>query len=126
MMAGLATAVDQDREAGLRGFDPADLADGDLVEHERGTDLRQAASVNLANLVCVPGMDEETTDLLAFVGVDTLEKLRSETPDDLHSRVDAEKYEFKVKAPSLSDVKGWIAQARKLPDIVTAVGPREV
>ena len=81
--------------------------------------------VNLANLVCVPGMNEETADLLAYVGVDSLEKLRSETPDDLHSRVDAAKDKFRVKAPSPSDVRDWIAEAKKLPDMVTPLDPTE-
>jgi hypothetical protein len=74
---------------------------------------------NLSELVRVPGIDEETADLLTLAGVGTLQGLKGENAADLHETLKAYKGKFQVE-PKPSDVEGWLEEAETLRPMVTS------
>ncbi len=77
--------------------------------------------VNLADLYRVKGIGRQYSDLLEEAGVDTVVELATRAPEHLLSKmVEINKAKNLVnRVPGLSQVKGWIAQAKKLPRVVT-------
>ena len=77
--------------------------------------------VNLADLYRVKGIGRQYSDLLEEAGVDTVVELATRVPEHLLSKmVEINKAKNLVnRVPGLSQVKGWIAQAKKLPRVVT-------
>ncbi len=77
--------------------------------------------VNLADLYRIKGVGSEYSDLLEEAGVDTVVELANRVPDNLLAKmVEVNKAKNLVnKMPGLKQVKNWIAQAKKLPRIVT-------
>lgn len=77
--------------------------------------------VNLADLFRIKGVGEEYSDLLEEAGVDTVVELAQRNGDNLYQTLLAINREKKLvrKMPSLSQIKGWIEQARRLPRIVS-------
>jgi len=77
--------------------------------------------VNLADLFRIIGIGEEYSDLLEEAGVDTVPELAQRNPDNLYAKmveVNAAKSLVR-KLPGLSQVKGWVEQAKGLDRIVT-------
>ncbi|MEM3046907.1 MAG: DUF4332 domain-containing protein [Candidatus Bathyarchaeia archaeon] len=76
--------------------------------------------VNLADLVRVPGIGEEYSDLLEEAGVDTVAELAQRDPENLHAKMlEVNKQKKLVKRPpALSAVKKWVEEAKKLPRVV--------
>ncbi len=77
--------------------------------------------VNLADLYRVKGIGKQYSDLLEEAGVDTVVELATRVPDNLLAKmVEVNKAKNLVnKMPGLTQVKNWIAQAKKLPRVVT-------
>ena len=77
--------------------------------------------VNLADLMRVKGVGEEFSDLLEEAGVDSVKELRKRRADNLHKAIlqtnEAKKLVRRV--PALSEVEGWIEQAKQLDPVVT-------
>jgi predicted flap endonuclease-1-like 5' DNA nuclease len=77
--------------------------------------------VNHADLMRIRGVGEEYSDLLEEAGVDTVKELRNRVPQNLLDailRVNKAK-KLVRRPPSLSMVKHWVAEAKKLPPKVT-------
>jgi predicted flap endonuclease-1-like 5' DNA nuclease len=77
--------------------------------------------VNRADLYRVKGIGSEYSDLLEASGVDTVVELAVRKPENLHKKM-VEVNETKKlvrKLPALSQVENWVAQAKKLPRVVT-------
>lgn len=77
--------------------------------------------VNMADLFRIKGVAEETSDLLEKAGVDTVKELRNRNAENLHAKLVAVNEEFNLsgRVPSLSQVEGFIAQAKELAPTVT-------
>ncbi|MEM3357266.1 MAG: DUF4332 domain-containing protein [Candidatus Bathyarchaeia archaeon] len=73
--------------------------------------------VNLADLMRIKGVGEEYSDLLEEAGVDTVVELANRVPENLHAKMAEvnEKAKLVRRLPTLSEVKDWIEQAKKLP-----------
>ena len=73
--------------------------------------------VNIADLVRIPGIGEEYSDLLEESGIDTVLELRNRKPAHLHARLIETNAQKKLvrRVPSLSEVTSWISDAKKLP-----------
>lgn len=76
--------------------------------------------VNLADLFRIKGVAEEYSDLLEEAGVDTVVELAKRVPENLHSKIIEVNNTKKLvkRPPSLSMVRSWIAQAKKLDRII--------
>jgi predicted flap endonuclease-1-like 5' DNA nuclease len=72
--------------------------------------------VNIADLVRIPGIGEEYSDLLEESGINTVLELRNRKPAHLHARLIETNAQKKLvrRVPSLSKVKSWIRHAKKL------------
>ncbi|MFN2146238.1 MAG: DUF4332 domain-containing protein, partial [Anaerolineales bacterium] len=69
----------------------------------------------------IKGVGEEYSDLLEEAGVDTVKELRNRKPANLHAKmleVNAQK-KLVRRPPAHSMVEDWVAQAKKLPPVVT-------
>ena len=73
--------------------------------------------VNHVDLFRVKGVGEEYADLLEEAGVDTVVELAQRKPENLHQAMLETNARKKLvrRPPSLKMVKGWVAQAKKLP-----------
>jgi len=76
--------------------------------------------VNLADLFRIKGVGEEYSDLLEEAGVDTVVELAKRVPENLHAKMLEVNEQKKLvrRPPSLSAVKDWVEQAKKLKRIV--------
>lgn len=77
--------------------------------------------VNRADLMQLPGVGEELSDLLELAGVDTVEELRQRNPESLHQDILSVSEQRKAvrRVPSLAEVTGWIEIAQQTPAVVT-------
>ena len=77
--------------------------------------------VNRADLTRIKGVSTQYADLLEFAGVDTVPELAQRKPENLHAKMVEvnEKKNLVRKLPTVSQVKDWVAQAKKLPRAVT-------
>lgn len=77
--------------------------------------------VNRADLFRVKGIAEEISDLLEAAGVDSVPELATRSAANLHAAIVKTNESKKLvrKVPSLSQVESFIADAKKLPRIVT-------
>ncbi|MEM2087959.1 MAG: DUF4332 domain-containing protein [Thermoproteota archaeon] len=73
--------------------------------------------VNLADLFRIKGIGEEYSDLLEEARVDTVVELAARDPVNLHAKILEINKEKKLvrRPPSLTQVKNWVKQAKKLP-----------
>jgi len=73
--------------------------------------------VNHVDLFRVKGVGEEYADLLEEAGVDTVVELAQRKPENLLQAILETNARKKLvrRPPSLKMVKGWVAQAKKLP-----------
>jgi len=76
--------------------------------------------VNLADLYRIKGVGQEYSDLLEEAGVDTVVELAKRVPENLHAKMLEVNEQKKLvrRPPSLSAVKDWVEQAKKLKRIV--------
>ena len=77
--------------------------------------------VNRADLMRIPGVGEEYSDLLEQAGVDTVKELRRRNPDNLHAAMLAVNNEKKLvrRFPGKGNVRDWVKRAGELPPMVT-------
>jgi predicted flap endonuclease-1-like 5' DNA nuclease len=77
--------------------------------------------VNLADLFRIKGIGSEYSDLLEEAGVDTVVELSKRVAENLLQKMEAVNTSKNLvnKMPGLKQVKSWIAQAKKLPRVVT-------
>ena len=76
--------------------------------------------VNRADLMRVPGIGEEYSDLLEASGVDTVKELRRRNADNLYAEVcKINKQKHLVRRdPTLKEVNSWISAAQKMKAVV--------
>jgi len=75
----------------------------------------------LADLFRIKGVGEEYSDLLEEAGVDTVVELAQRNPENLYAAL-REVNDRKLlvrRLPSLWQVQDWVAQAKKLPRVLT-------
>jgi predicted flap endonuclease-1-like 5' DNA nuclease len=77
--------------------------------------------VNLADLFRIKGIGEEYSDLLEEAGVDTVPELAQRNPDNLYPKLSEINKAKKLvrRLPTADQVKDWVAQAKRLPRVVT-------
>jgi predicted flap endonuclease-1-like 5' DNA nuclease len=77
--------------------------------------------VNRADLMRVPGIGEEYSDLLEKAGVDTVAELARRVPENLQRKLLAVNAEKRLvrRAPGRGMVSDWVERARMLPRVVT-------
>jgi predicted flap endonuclease-1-like 5' DNA nuclease len=77
--------------------------------------------VNRADLYRIKGIGKQYSDLLEKAGVDTVVELSKRVAGNLYkTMVEVNQAKNLVNGmPGLKQVEGWIAQAKKLPRIVT-------
>ncbi len=77
--------------------------------------------VNRADLMRVPGVGEEYSDLLEAAGVDTVKELRNRNPENLHTAMSEKNAERKLvrRLPSQAEVTAWIMAAKEMEPRVT-------
>lgn len=77
--------------------------------------------VNMADLFRIKGIASQFAELLKAAGVDTVKELRNRNPENLHQALvetNATKKLTRV-VPALSQVQGFVEQAKALDPIVT-------
>jgi Domain of unknown function (DUF4332) len=85
------------------------------------SDKRLLAWVNRADLMRVPRIGTQFSDLLEAAGVDTVKELRNRIPENLHPKlleVNAAK-NLARRDPTMKEVSAWVMAAKKLPPLVT-------
>jgi predicted flap endonuclease-1-like 5' DNA nuclease len=94
----------------------ADLAGKTAIEDKHILHL-----VNLADLNRIKGVGREFSDLLEAAGVDTVAELAQRRPESLQAKMAAVNAEQKRvrRVPTLSEVTGWVEQAKTLPRAVS-------
>ena len=77
--------------------------------------------VNRVDLFRIKGIGEEYADLLEIAGVDTVPDLARRNPENLYQKLVEVNEQRKLvrKVPSLSQVNGWIGEAKSLPRVLT-------
>ena len=77
--------------------------------------------VNHVDLFRIKGVGEEYSDLLEEAGVDTIPELAQRKADNLVKKMAEVNLAKKLvrRLPVLSQVESWIAQAKKLPRVIT-------
>jgi len=77
--------------------------------------------VNLADLMRIKGVGEEYSDLLEEAGVDTVKELKRRNPENLYKAMIEVNQAKKLvrRVPTLKEVENWVAEAGKLPPVVT-------
>jgi predicted flap endonuclease-1-like 5' DNA nuclease len=76
---------------------------------------------NRADLMRVPGVGEEFSDLLEQAGVDTVNELKQRNPENLYSslvEINDEKNLVR-RVPSQHEVSAWVEGAKQLPLMLT-------
>lgn len=77
--------------------------------------------VNIADLFRIKGVASQFAELLKATGVDTVKELRTRNAENLHKALTEKNAEKKLTrvVPALSQVEGFISQAKELEPIVT-------
>jgi len=77
--------------------------------------------VNRADLMRVPGIGIEYSDLLEQAGVDTVKELRRRNPEHLYTEIDAVNREKQLvrRLPGKTDIQRWVKDAQELPPMVS-------
>jgi predicted flap endonuclease-1-like 5' DNA nuclease len=77
--------------------------------------------VNRADLFRIKGVGRQFSDLLEKTGVDTVVELSKRVPARLYAKMlEVNQAKNLVNAmPGVKKVEGWVAQAKKLPRVVT-------
>ncbi|MBH29246.1 MAG: ferredoxin [Actinobacteria bacterium] len=78
--------------------------------------------VNKADLMRIRGVSTQYSALLEAVGVDSIRKLRRSRLAQLHQALldanDSRRNPLVQRLPSHGQIKGWIGQAKRLPQLV--------
>ena len=85
------------------------------------SEARILKCVNMADLFRINGVASQYAELLEGAGVDTVKELRNRNPENLATAM-AEVNDTKNlvrRAPSTVVVRDWVAQAKKLPPVMT-------
>lgn len=93
------------------------------MERESGISAKLILEwVNHADLFRIKGVGSQYADLLEASGVDTVVELGKRVPENLHAKMSEVNSKRKKKLvrqlPSLSQVKAWVKQAKKLKKVV--------
>jgi PAS domain S-box-containing protein len=77
--------------------------------------------VNMADLMRIPGVGEEYSELLEKAGVDTVKELKMRNPQNLYNAMAEanEKFSLVRRIPSLSEVENWVISAKELEPLLT-------
>lgn len=77
--------------------------------------------VNHADLYRIKGVGEEYADLLEEAGVDTVPELAQRKGANLYKKMEEVNAAKKLvrRLPTLAQVEDWVAQAKKLPRVIT-------
>ena len=75
----------------------------------------------MADLYRIKGIGQEYAELLEAAGVDTVPELAQRNPANLLEKMAAANEQKKMvrRLPTLSQVEGWVEQAKSLPRVVT-------
>lgn len=93
-----------------------------LIAEKSGISEKQVLGwVNRADLSRIKGVSTQYADLLECAGVDTVPVLAQRNPENLQSKMSEMNGKKKIvrKMPTASQVQDWVAQAKKLPRLVT-------
>ena len=77
--------------------------------------------VNKADLMRIVGVSTRYSQLLEATGIDSVRKLRKCRPTQLHRSLltqISQRRQLVGRAPSINQVRHWVKQARKLPQLV--------
>lgn len=93
----------------------------DLAEKTGISDTLILEWVNHADLFRIRGVGSEYADLLEEAGVDTVPELAQRNADNLYQKMYEvnEKKKLVRRLPYPSQVADWVAQAKKMPKIIT-------
>jgi len=93
----------------------------DLVEKLEISNKLVLKWVNMADLMRIPGVGEEYSELLEKAGVDTVKELRNRNPKKLQAAlaVSNEMHHLVRRLPSQSNVEKWVESAKELEPVVT-------
>lgn len=92
-----------------------------LAEKSGISEKRILKCVNMADLFRINGVASQYAELLECAGVDTVKELKNRNAENLAAKM-AEVNEAKSlvrRPPSTAVVSDWVAQAKKLPGVVT-------
>lgn len=94
---------------------------GRLAEESGISDVLILRWVNFADLFRVAGVGTQYSELLEAAGVDSVPELAQRNPANLHAKlVEVNEAKHLVRqVPSLTQVTGWITEAKTLPRVVT-------
>jgi len=115
------------RAAGVRSVDGLLKAGADkksraaLADKTGISEKRILKCVNMADLFRINGVASQYAELLEGAGVDTVKELKHRNAENLAAKM-AEVNEAKNlvrRPPSAAVVSDWVAQAKKLPGVVT-------
>ncbi len=115
------------RAAGIRSVNGLLKAGADkksraaLAETTGISEKRILKCVNMADLFRINGVASQYAELLECAGVDTVKELKHRNAENLAAKM-AEVNEAKNlvrRPPSAAVVSDWVAQAKKLPGVVT-------
>ena len=115
------------RAAGVRGvktfFRQAATPEGrkKLAEESGISEKLILEWVNRLDLMRVPGVGEEYSDLLERAGVDTVVELARRNPENLYQKLaEVNRDSWAVRRlPSREEVRRWVEEAAKLPRVIT-------
>ncbi len=114
-------------EAGISNVDEL-LAKGATIQGRKGIVQSTGVSeklvlrwVTMADLFRIKGVGQEYAELLESVGVDTVPELAQCVPADLLEKMAAANTQKKMvrRLPVLSQLEGWVTQAKDLPQVIT-------
>jgi PAS domain S-box-containing protein len=88
----------------------------DLAEKTSISEKLVLKWANRADLMRVPGIGEEYSDLLEAAGVDTVKELRKRIPENLHDAILKvnERDKLVRRPPHLSEVQAWVEAAKTI------------
>jgi Domain of unknown function (DUF4332) len=72
-------------------------------------------------LMRIRGIGEEYSELLERAGVDTVKELRNRNPNNLYEAMAQANESLKLvrRLPTLSDVEGWVKEAKESEPMMT-------
>lgn len=110
------TTVEGLLEAGASKASRKKLAESSGIDESKLLDW-----VNMADLFRIKGIASQFAELLKASGVDTVKELRNRNAENLHAKLTEVQEAKKITraVPALSQVEGFIAQAKELDPVVT-------
>jgi PAS domain S-box-containing protein len=93
----------------------------ELVEKTGISSLLILKWANMADLMRIHGIGEEYSELLERAGVDTVKELRNRNPNNLYQAMVNANESLKLvrRLPKLSDVEGWVREAKESEPMMT-------